>query len=228
MPLRVLQKLSLQKSLLIFAMLTCGTGLALFCALFLSYDAQSSREQKLSDLKSTADLLCANANSALAFGDHTAGDQVVEAMRVRPGIRAAVLYGLDDRIFAWYVRTDLTGRFTPPAIPSGGVEWAKDSLSYTETVYLNGNPVGSLRLEADLSDLQARRQRFRSISIGIAGGCLLVVYLLAAKLRQTIAQPIQDLALIARRVASDKDYSVRAPQLAGGEIGQLGDRKSVV
>jgi len=82
-------------------MLTTGVGLTLFCALFLSYDLRSSRDKKVSDLKSTADLLCANANSALAFDDHGTADQVLEAMRVRPGIRAAVLYQLNDRVFSW-------------------------------------------------------------------------------------------------------------------------------
>jgi signal transduction histidine kinase/CheY-like chemotaxis protein len=228
MPTRILQRLSLQKSLLAFSMLTTGVGLALFCALFLSYDLHSSRDKKVSDLKSTADLLSGNANSALAFDDRSTADQVLEAMRVRPGIRAAVLYRLDDKVFSWYVRRDLTGNYTPPGAPAFGVEWSANSLAYTETVFLDGNPVGSLRLEDDLSDLQARRTRFTSISMFIAGGCLLVVYFLAAKLRQTIAQPIQDLALISRRVASDKDYSVRAPQLVGGEIGQLSEDFNVM
>jgi signal transduction histidine kinase/DNA-binding response OmpR family regulator len=227
-PTRILQKPSLQRSLLTFSMLTTGVGLTLFCVLFLSYDLRSSRDKKVSDLKSTADLLCANANSALAFDDHATADQVLEAMRVRPGVRAAVLYSMNDKIFSWYVRRDLTGSYTPQGAPSFGVVWTANSLSYTETVYLDGNPVGSLLLEDDLSDLQARRQRFTMISICIAAGCLLVVYFLAAKLRQRIAQPIQDLALISRRVASDKDYSVRAPQLVGGEIGQLSEDFNVM
>jgi len=227
-PTRILQKPSLQRSLLTFSLLTTGVGLTLFCVLFLSYDLRSSRDNKVSDLKSTADLLCANANSALAFDDHGTADQILEAMRVRPGIRAAVLYRLNDQVFSWYVRRDLTGSYTPPGTPSFGVAWTANSISYTETIYLDGNPVGSLLLEDDLSDLQARRQRFTLISICIAVGCLLVVYFLAAKLRQRIAQPIQDLALISRRVASDKDYSVRAPQLVGGEIGQLSEDFNVM
>ena len=217
---RILEKLSLQRTLLAFSMLTSGIGLAVFCVLFLSYDVHAFRDKKLSDLKSTADLLCAGANSALAFDDRSAGDQVVEAMRVRPGIRAAILYRMDDQVFTWYVRRDLTGAYPPP-VPSLGVEWTADSLSYTETVYLDGNPVGSLRLEDDLSDLHDRKQHYFWLAGGIAGGCLLIVYLLAVKLRQTIARPIQDLASIARRVASEKDYSLRAPRLLLGEIGQL-------
>jgi signal transduction histidine kinase/CheY-like chemotaxis protein len=220
--LQVLQKLSLKNSLLVFSLLTTGAGLTLFCILFLSYDLHTFQAKKLTDLKSTADLLASSANSALAFADQGAGNEVVEAMRVRPGIRAAVLYRTDDRILAWYVRRDLTGEYTPPVTPAIGTKWSVDSLSYTETVYLDGNPVGAILLDADLGDLQARKQHFIITSSWIVGACLLTVYLLTVRLRTTIAQPIQDLALIARRIASERDYSLRAPQFFGKEIRQLG------
>ncbi len=55
----------------------------------------------------------------------------------------------------------------------------------------------------------------------MAGACLFIVYLLAGRLRLAITRPVYDLAWIARLVASGKDYSLRAPQTAGGELGQL-------
>ena len=111
-------------------MFTSGVGLALFCAGFLVLDLHTFREKKVNDLKSTADLLSSNANSALGFSDSEAGSQVVEAMRVRPGIRSAVLYRLDDKILAWYVRRDLTGTYLPPKSPAPGVVWSSDSLGF--------------------------------------------------------------------------------------------------
>jgi len=139
-----MKKLSLVRSLLLFSMLTSGVGLLLFCMGFLVFDLQAFREKKVNDLKSTADLLSSNANSALRFGDSEAGDQVVEAMRVRPGIRTAILYQLDHKILAWYVRRDLTGKYVPPQEPPTGVLWAPDSLSFSETVFLEGSPVGTI------------------------------------------------------------------------------------
>jgi two-component system, sensor histidine kinase len=112
-----MKRLSLVRSLLLFSMLTSGVGLLLFCAGFLIFDLHSFRAKKVYDLKSTADLLSSNANSALGFGDSEAGNQIVEAMRVRPGIRTAILYTLDNKILAWYVRRDLTGKYSPPSLP---------------------------------------------------------------------------------------------------------------
>jgi hypothetical protein len=79
-----MRKLSLVRTLLLFSTFTTGVGLLLFCAAFLIFDLHSFREKKVYDLKSTADLLSSNANSALGFGDSEAGEQIVEAMRVRP------------------------------------------------------------------------------------------------------------------------------------------------
>jgi hypothetical protein len=87
-----LQKLSLRRSLLLFSLLTGGAGILLFCAAFVLYDRHDFRDKKVNDLKSTADLLSTNANSALAFNDSSVGGQILEATRVRAGIRAAVLY----------------------------------------------------------------------------------------------------------------------------------------
>jgi hypothetical protein len=69
--------------------------------------------EKKSDLKSTAGLLSANANSALKFNDKNLAEQVLQAMRVRAGIRDAALHSTDDRLFAWYLQRDLTGNYTP-------------------------------------------------------------------------------------------------------------------
>src|ERR1700733_1816015 len=130
-----IKKLSLVRSLLVFSMFTTGIGLALFCVGFLVLDLHEFRNKKVNDLKSTADLLSSNANSSLGYGDSETGNQVVEAMRVRPGIRTAILYKMDDKILAWYVRRDLTGNYVPPTVAPSGAAWTSDSLSFGETVY---------------------------------------------------------------------------------------------
>ena len=211
-----LQKLSLRRSLLLFSLLTGGAGILLFCAAFVLYDLHDFRDKKVNDLKSTADLLSTNANSALAFNDSSVGGQILEAMRVRAGIRAAVLYRADDHVLSWYVRRDLTGHYTPPKLPQPGIVWAAKSLSYTETVYLDGNPVGALYLEDDLDDVHRRILHFTKALAVMAGTCLLIVYALSAWLRNGITRPIYDLAWTARCVALGKDYSLRAPLSGGG------------
>jgi signal transduction histidine kinase/DNA-binding response OmpR family regulator len=219
----LMKKLSLVRSLLIFSMFTTGMGLALFCLGFLVLDMHAFRDKKVYDLKSTADLLSSNANSALAFSDSEAGNQVLEAMRVRPGIRTAILYRMDDKILAWYVRRDMTGNYVPPKVAPSGVAWTSDSLSFAETVYLEGRPVGAIYIEDDFTDVHDRMIHFAWTSSAMAVACLFFVYILSLRLRQTIAKPVYELASIARQVASGNNYSLRAPEGRGGELGQLSE-----
>ena len=84
---------------------------------FFRYDLHDFRAMKVSDLKSAADLLSTNASSALKFNDTNLGQQVLQAMHVRTGIRAAVLYTPDDYEVRWYLRRVLNGKYAPPRCP---------------------------------------------------------------------------------------------------------------
>ncbi len=221
METRPIRELSLRQRLMLFAMTTSGLGLFLVCAGFFYYDIHDFRAKKISGIESTAELLAANANAALAFSDSNAGDQILGAMRMRSSIRAAVLYQTDGQLFASYVRRNLTGRYLPPKRPLAGIAWGRNSLSFGTIVYLEHKPVGTLYLEDDLSDLHGRIIHFAWVSAVMASVCLLIVYLLSVRLRQAIVRPIYDLAWTARLVASVKDYSLRAPQGRGNELRQL-------
>ena len=109
--MKLLREVSLLKSLLLFALLTSGVGLVLVCGGFYLYDMHDFRDKKSGGLIATADLLASSSNSALGFEDAELGNQVLDSMRVHPGIRSAVLYKETGQVFAWYVRRDLTGGY---------------------------------------------------------------------------------------------------------------------
>ncbi|MFZ0522195.1 MAG: response regulator [Candidatus Acidiferrales bacterium] len=217
----MMDKLSLVQKLLLFSVLTSAIGLVLFCAGLLSYDLREFRQKKVNDLKSTADLLSSNANSALAFDDSALGSQILEAMRVRPGIRVAALYQMNDQLFVWYVRRDLTGKYLPPKDPSDGVVWTRDALCYSETVFLEGKPVGTIYMESDLIDLHARTVHFAWMSAIMVLTCLFLMYLLSWRLHQNIARSIADLAGITRQVTLGNDYTLRVIPRGTDEIGNV-------
>lgn len=126
----VLQKLALRRSLILFSLLTSGTGLTLFCTGFVIYDLNGFRNRKVSDLQTTADLLGASADAALAFNDAGNGEHVLQTMRVRPGNRTAVLYRADNSVMSWYARSDVGERYKPPKLPLPSVVWALSMTDY--------------------------------------------------------------------------------------------------
>jgi two-component system, sensor histidine kinase and response regulator len=222
MPARYIRELSLRQRLLLLTVLTSGIGVLLGCIGFLGYDMHVARQQKAEELRSTGDLIGMNSTAALEFGDEIAGAKLLKALRTRPEIRLGILYRPDGTFVASYVRADLNQEVLPTHAATEGMVWTKDRLIYESTVFLGRRPVGSLYLESGLADLQERLKRFEQLTALIALGSLLLVYFLTAAMQREITTPIQNLAAIARSIATEKHYSLRAPPLSGRELRQLG------
>jgi PAS domain S-box-containing protein len=221
MPILRTRGFSLRHRLYLLTLLTSGIGMAIGCAAFLFYDMHSARESKVAELQSTADLIGTNSTAALAFDDSAGGTKLLEALRTRKLIRCGVLYKLDGHFFASYVRADLKGELAIPKKLANGVVWEKARLLLSSPILLADNELGSLYLEADLTDLQERLHRFEQLTVLIAAGSLFIVYFLTAALQRSLTGPIQDLAGVARLIAARKAYSLRAPALPGKEMAQL-------
>jgi two-component system, sensor histidine kinase and response regulator len=217
-----IREMSLRQRLLLLTMVTSGIGVLFGCIGFLAYDMHVARQQKLEELRSTGDLVGMNSTAALEFGDEIAGAKLLESLRTRPDIRVGILYRPDGSHVASYVRADLNRNILPVERAPQGMVWAKERLTYSSTVFLGSRRVGSLYLESGLTDLQKRLQRFEQLTAFIALGSLLVVYLLTAALQRGITRPIHELAAIARSIAAQKSYSLRAPLLSGRELRQFG------
>ncbi len=222
MPIRAIREMSLRQQLLLLTTLTSGIGLLLGCLSFLVFDMNLAREQKVEDLRSTADLIGTNSTAALAFEDPTGGSKLLETLSTRRQIRMGVLYRSDGTYFASYMRADLNGKPLPATCPLDGIVLSRFRLTYTSPVLLEKRGLGWLYLESDITDLQDRLRRFEQLTALIAAVSLVLVYLLTAALQRGISGPIQNLAAIARSIAAEKSYSLRAPPLAGRELRQLG------
>ncbi len=61
------------------------------------------------------------------------------------------------------------------------------------------------------------------LAIPVFAFTLLLIYLLTLLLQKSVTQPIRELAEVAQRVTSERNYLLRAPSLGGAELGQLGN-----
>jgi diguanylate cyclase (GGDEF)-like protein/PAS domain S-box-containing protein len=88
-------------------------------------------------------------------------------------------------------------------------------------VLLNGERTGSIALSFDLSDLRSRLIEYAKIAFLVLILSVVATLLASLRLAASIGNPLVQLADVARRVSTTKDYSVRATILAGGETGLL-------
>jgi two-component system sensor histidine kinase/response regulator len=213
---------SLRQSLLLLTMVTGGVGMFLGYGAFFLYDVHEARVRKVSDLRATAEMVGTNAAAALAFEDTVGGFRLLEILRARPDVRRAVLFRADDTVLAVYVRSDLLEEDAVPEQRPVDLVWAEKFVALKYVVNTDSHNVGSLYLEADLRNLEDRKKRFEEVAAMIAMGSLLVVYFITAWLQRSITEPILKLAVLAREVADQQNYSQRAPILSGREMRQLG------
>ena len=83
--------------------------------------------------------------------------------------------------------------------------------------------MGTLYLKSDLGLIYERFRLYALIAVVILVLSALIAYAVATALQRQISQPILALAKAARSVSENRDYSVRAPPVAGHELGLLTD-----
>ena len=212
----------LRQVLLLLTMVTSSAGLLIGSGLFLVYDMETARQEKVAQLESTAKLIGTNTVAALAFDDPVSGHKLLRALRTQGEIREGVLYDKQGNFFASYMREDLAGKEEVPLKSEEGLSWANKRLALTTPISLDSRGLGHLYLESDLSSLHERLWHSIKVAIAIAGVSLLLVYVLTSALHRQITKPIKTLAGVARAIAKYKIHSLRAPALAGKELSQLG------
>jgi signal transduction histidine kinase/DNA-binding response OmpR family regulator len=214
---------SLQRKLQVIIMVTVGAALILACAAFLAYDLIVFGGSMRRDLETLAEILGSNSTAALTFGDQNAARELLSALKAKPHILTACIYSTDSKPFAIYRRAGLSSQFVVPPPEPDGSTLTSDRLILFHRIMLYDQLVGTVYLESDLKEIQARLTRFAGIVAIVLLGTSLFAFLLSSKLQGVISKPILQLAYTARMVSSEKDYSVRVVKQSDDEVGRLID-----
>jgi len=210
---------SIAQKLTLIVLFTTGAALVVTCGLFVAYEWVTARAGMEREITTLAEFLGANTNAALAFHDAKAASETLSTLQAQRPITAAALYGNDGRLVASYRRL---GRGTPvPGSPPalGNPVWGGGRLSLTRPVYLEGDRLGTLWIEADLEEMEARMQRYAAVAASVLLVAAALALLLSARLQGFITGPIGALATTARQVAEDKNFAVRAERMGQDEVG---------
>ena len=129
------------------------------------------------------------------------------------------IYTPDGLIFAQYNRS---GAPLPPIrTEKDGISFSRHDVRLFQPMLNNGERVGTVYLQSDLGE---RRERFQSYTLIVVIAmlvALLIAWLMASRLQQSVSAPILDLLEVAKTVSAKKDYSVRAREGGQDELGQL-------
>ena len=200
---------------------TTAFALLLACLAFAIYDQHSAGQQVVKRLTGTAELIAAYSTAALYFEDSETANEVLNGLHSDSSVRTACLYRASGDPYAAY------GTEPCVALPGSAVaatatwEFEDDVLTIWQPVELEGKRIGSLAIKADVSELPARLRGYITLAVPVFLLAMLCVLLLAKWFQRLTAGPILDLARIAERIRTEKDFTLRARNTPNDEIGIL-------
>jgi signal transduction histidine kinase len=193
-------------------LLVSGASLLIACAALGIYDVVTFRTVMLQSLSTQTSVAGINLASAMVFDDAETAARTVEAFVESPDVVAARAYRADGRVLASYARR---ADAVPPAPVLGpydrevSVVTAR-SITVARPVLLDGERVGIVALEGDLTPLYRRAGQYLVLVMVVLAVSLVAAWLVSRAAQKAITRPIADVAAVARRVSDAEDYSVRA------------------
>ncbi len=213
---------TISRRLTLMNMLTSGAALILACVAFIAYDMVTFRDATVWNLSTQAQIIGANTASALLFNDPQSAENTLSALKASPNILSAGIYTTDGHPFAAYSRKGNDELQVLPAVPSGQTEihWLKNNqILLVRSIVFQGKPTGIVYIRSGVEELNQRLRRYAGIAGIVLLASLLAALLVSSVFRRAVAEPIVQLADIAKIVSRDKDYSVRAnPIQSQGEL----------
>jgi PAS domain S-box-containing protein len=218
------RNLSIRQKLQTIVMATTTVALLVASAVFTLFDRSTFLRAKTQDLSVTARMIGSNSTAALSFNDAKSAGETLTALQAKQNVIHACIYSKDDKVFASYSRDETDSNFSPPAAQAESTTIAKDRMTLFRPITLNGHPIGTIFLEADLKDLDARLSKFLEIDFLVLLTSLALAFLLFTRFERVISGPIRELADTALSVSTQENYSIRAMKRADDEIGLLFDQ----
>jgi PAS domain S-box-containing protein len=216
------QNLSIRNKQMVVIMLTSTVALLLACAGFVFYDALDFRQELVERIGAIARVIAEHSTAPLDFSDPKTAEQTLAALGTEPEVVSGCIYDRDGRVFAIFTR-DSRAKFVPPPPAPDGHKFSGGRMHLFRRIVEGQESVGYIYVEADLQELPKRLARYGRIAAIVFGVSLLVTLAVSSRLQRVLSAPILSLAHLARFVAVEKNYSVRAEKQGQDELGQLID-----
>ncbi len=222
--MRSLHNLSFKRKLSWLTLLSTTTALGLAGVVLVAYEIQNFRGAIVSDVSAQAKILANLSTAALTFNDPPVAEEMLSELRHEPYVVAAALFDAQASLFASYQRHPGQAYALPAKPPAhDGNDFSGGNLRLYRKVLLKGQPIGTVFIASDMRQLYSRLGRYITIVLGVLVASNLFAIWLSSSLQAVISRPILQLCSTARRIAEEKDFTLRAEKFGGDEIGVFTD-----
>jgi len=206
-----------RRKLALLGIATATTAALVASAVLLAHRLHVLRTDYLADTLSINRIVAENAIGPVAFQDATAATALLSTLHAQPTIRGAVIDLPEKNEFATFGDDTAAILRLPPGQNSAYQGWTLHTSA----------PIGDgsgavVYLVADLKPVLW--DTLGAFAFAVSGGVLLalfVSFVVVIKMRRFILVPVENLHLVASRVAEKVVYDERAPIIGRDEIGDL-------
>jgi signal transduction histidine kinase/CheY-like chemotaxis protein/HPt (histidine-containing phosphotransfer) domain-containing protein len=200
---------------------TTGIAVVLATLIFSTAGIVKAYRDAQGQFQTISRLVSQNSLGAIAFHDRQSATNILNALQAEPQVRRARLLEPGGSMLAEYTVPGAENRTHGDA--SVIAMLLPTRLQFVEPVTLDGEAIGQLELEVDITPT------WRQFSLGlllvslIAGAAAAVATILGLRLKQHITGPLADLARAAGDVTRSQRYDVRVARTGDDEVGTLVD-----
>ncbi|MCC7220373.1 MAG: response regulator [Candidatus Contendobacter sp.] len=239
-------KLSVKNKLMAVMLLTNALVLLAVGVALVVNETYSQRKAAQAQLMTLANIISANAASALVFNDLKAAAQNLAVLRAKPDVPYASIDDLQEKMLAEYRADGLTDpqrdqlrhweeelekdyRKQEMTLEQATLNEAQllgiggQMLAVKVPIKQDGLTLGYVDLYSDLRELSESLDRYYWILAGLLVASLTLAALLAARFQVLISGPILRLRKTMNSIADTRDYTMRAPRTNDDELGALVD-----
>jgi signal transduction histidine kinase/CheY-like chemotaxis protein len=210
--------LSLKNKLVYIIMGTVTTVLILAITIYIMFDIDSLKKNKVKDVTILAKIIAQNNQSALLFDDSKTATESLYSLIANKDIEYACILNKNNKIFS---ESNFTFKKIIP--PQNEQQISKDpnSIQVFHDIIFQGEKLGSLYIISNLDQVN------NQIKIAITTGVLIlfisifISYILTYIIQKIITNPILELAAISSKISKNKDYSTKINIERDDEIGTL-------
>ncbi len=207
--------LPIRRKLLLLTLAPVSAALVLASVGFLTWDIVERRREIKEDVVAEAQVLPDNMAGSINFDRPEEVNGTLALLEIWPHVRFACVYTKNGDLFGTYRRPgEGPCPGTPPAEHFGWNTYeVRSDISY------QGDFAGTFYMSRDLTDVHRRLQVGTAIILALLILAVWTALTLARRMQRSVSEPLLNLADVARRISSSRDYSIRATPEARDEIG---------
>jgi len=218
----IVKNILIKQKLTLIIIIISAAATLLACTALIIYDQITFRNTMKHNLTMLAQIIGRNSTAALIFENENDARETLEILLMAvENIDFACIYDKNDKVFTKYRRSGSNVEALPALPKEKGCYFVQNRLIVYSPIVIRDERIGKVYLQSNLKKINARLKNYVIVVTLVLFFTFFISYLMAARMRRIISEPILHLANKAREVSLQKNYSIRAKKFSKDEVGFL-------